>query len=93
MLWKGVWGHPYTNIMVQEGGQILVNWVQAELKRHCVDFVKAVNNPTLHHTSIIHVYKVFDHLHMLWKSIWRHPYTVIMVQGGGNFWKIEVRRS
>jgi len=30
---------------------------------------------------------------MLWKVIWVHPYTVMMVQGGGKFWKIGVRRS
>jgi hypothetical protein len=36
---------------------------------------------------------VFDHLHMLWKGIWVHPYTVIMVQGVAKFWKIGVRRS
>ena len=40
------------------GGQILENWGQAELRRHCFDFVEAVNHPTLHHTSIIHAYKV-----------------------------------
>ena len=69
------------------------NWGQAERKRHCLDFVEAVNHPTLHHTSIIHVYEVFEHLHMLWKGIWVHPYTVITVEGGGKFWKIGVRRS
>jgi len=55
--------------------------------------VEAVNHPTLHHTSIIHAYEVFDHLHMLWNGIWVHPYTVMMVQGGGKFWKIGVWRS
>ena len=69
------------------------NLGQVELKRHCFDFVEAVNHPTLYHTSIIHVYEVFEHLHMLWKGIWVHPYTVIMVEGGGKFWKIGVRRS
>ncbi len=59
------------------------NWGQVEQKRHCFDFVEAVNNPTLYHTSTIHVYEVFEHLHMLWKGIWMHPYTVMMVQGGG----------
>ncbi len=62
--------------------KFLENWGQAEVKRHCVDFVEAVNHPTLHPTSIVHVHEVFEHLHMLWKSIWVHPYTVIMVQGG-----------
>ncbi len=41
----------------------------------------------------MHVYEVFEHLHMLWKGIWVHPYTVIMVQGGEFFWKIGVRWS
>ena len=92
MLWKGIWVHPYTVITV-EGGQNLENWGQAELRRHCFDFVEAVNHPTLHHTSIIHAYEVFEHLHMLWKGIWVHPYTGMMVQGGGKFWKIGVWRS
>ncbi len=85
MLWKGIWVHPYTVIMVQ-GGANFGNWGQAELKRHCGVIVEAVNNPTLHHTSvvhvyptlhhtsIIHVYEVFEHLHMLWMGIWMHPY-------------------
>ena len=63
--------------------QLIIRWF----------IVKAVNLPTLHHTSILHVYEVFDHLHMLWKGIWVHPYTVMMVQGGGKFWKIGVRWS
>ena len=75
MLWKGIWVHPYTVMMVQGGGQILENWGLAELRRHCLDFVVAVNHPTVHHTSIIHVYEVFEHLHMLWKGIWVHPYS------------------
>ncbi len=64
------------------GGQILENWGQAELRRHCFDFVEAVNHPTLHHTSVIHAYEVIEHLHMLWNGICVHPYTVMMVQGG-----------
>ena len=84
MLWNGIWVHPYTVMMVQGGGQILENWGQAEQKSRCGFIVEAVNHPTLHHTSIIHVYEVFEHLHMLWKGIWVHPYTVMMVQGGGD---------
>ena len=60
------------------------NWGQAEQKRRCSIIVEAVNHPTLHHTSVIHAYEVFEHLHMLWKGIRAHPYTVIMVQGGGH---------
>ena len=80
-------------MLVQGGGQILENWGQAERKRRCGVIVEAVNHPTLHHTSVIHAYEVFEHLHMLWKGIWVHPYTVMMVQGGGKFWKIGVWRS
>ncbi len=74
-------------------GKNLENWGQAELRRHCFDFVEAVNHHTLHHTSIIHVYEVFEQLHMLWKGIWVHPYTGMMVQGGAKLWKIGVWRS
>ena len=65
------------------------NWGQAEQKQRCGIIVEAVNHPTLHHKSIIHVYEVFEHLHMLWKGIWVHPYTVMMVhRGGANFGKL-----
>jgi hypothetical protein len=70
MLRKGIW-------CSLTGGQNLELWGQAELRRH--DFVEAVNHPTLHHTSIIHAYEVFEHLHMLRKGIWVHPY------GGAKF--------
>ena len=65
------------------GGQNLENWCQAELRLHCFDFVEAVNHPTLNHTSITHIYEVFEQLHMLWNGIWVHHHTVMMVQGGG----------
>ena len=55
--------------------------------------VEAVNHHLLHPTSILEVYKVFNHLHihMLLMGIWVHRYTVIPVQVGGEFWKIVVR--
>ena len=84
---------PLHSYMVQGGGQLLENWGQAEQKSRFGIIVEAVNHPTLHHTSIIHVYEVFEHLHMLWNGIWVHPYTVIMVQGGAKFWTIGVRWS
>ena len=93
MLWKGIWVHPYTVMMVAGGGANFGNLGSGGAKMTLSDFVEAVNHPTLHHTSIIHVYEVFEHLHMLWKGIWMHPYTVMMVQGGGKFWKIGVRQS
>jgi hypothetical protein len=47
----------------------------------------------LHPTSILDVYKVIEHLHMLWMGIWVHHYTDIPVQVGAKFWKIVVRLS
>ena len=75
-------GKPFHSYDGVGGGQIMENWGQAELKRRCGIIVEAVNHPTLHHTSIIHAYEVFEHLHLLWKGIWMHPYTVMMGQGG-----------
>jgi hypothetical protein len=34
-----------------------------------------------------------EHLHMLWMSIWVHPYTVTYVPVGAKFWKFGVRVS
>jgi hypothetical protein len=41
----------------------------------------------MHPISILDVYKVFEHNHMLWMGICVHPYIVIPVQGGGQIWK------
>ena len=51
---------------------------------------KAVNPHELHPTSILDVYKVFQHLEMLWMGIWVHPYAVIHAQVGVNFRKTGV---
>ena len=32
--------------------------------------------------SISYIYKVFEHIKMLWVGIWVHPYTVMPVQVG-----------
>jgi hypothetical protein len=50
--------------------------------------VEAANPPRLHLTSILDVYKVFEHLEMLWMGIWVHPYTVMPLQVGVDFRKI-----
>ncbi len=75
------------------GGQILENWGKVKSKWRCDVMVEAVNNYWLHSTSILDVYTVFEHLHMLWMGKWVHPYTVIPVQVGAKFWKIGVRWS
>ena len=75
------------------GGQILENWGKVKPKWCYSVMVEAVNHSWLHPTSILDVYKVIEHLHMLWMGIWVHPYMVIPVQVGAKFWKIGVRQS
>ncbi len=55
---------------------------------------EAINHCSLHPTYQLDVYKVFEHLNMLWMGIWVHPYTVkIPVQVGGKCLKIGVWQS
>jgi hypothetical protein len=46
--------------------------------------VEAANPQGLHPTSMLDVYKVFEHLEMLWMGIWVHPYAILHVQVGVN---------
>ena len=69
-------------------GKILESWGKAEPKWHCCVMVEAVNHRWLHPTSILDVYKVIEHLHMLWMGIWVHPYTVIPNQVVANVGKL-----
>jgi len=55
--------------------------------------VEAPNPLGVHPTSMSYVYKVFQHLDMLWMGIWVYHYTVTPVQVGVNFRKIGVGRS
>jgi len=48
---------------------------------------------TASHIHIKCVYKVIEHLNMLWMGIWGHPYPVIPVQVLAKFWKIGERLS
>jgi hypothetical protein len=75
------------------GGKSLENWGKAEEKWHCGVMVEAVNHCWLHPTSILDLYKVFEHLHMLWMGISVHHYIVIPLQVEAKCWKIGVRRS
>ena len=45
--------------------------------------VEADSHLKLIPTSILHIYKVFEHLDMLQMGIWVYPYTVTPVQGRG----------
>ena len=51
--------------------------------------VEATNLLGGHPTSISYVFKMFQHPAMLWMGIWVHPYTVMPVQVGVDFRKIE----
>jgi hypothetical protein len=54
-----------------------------------VSYLETVEHPTLHLTSILNVYEVFEHLHMMWMGIWVYAYIVTPVQVvGAKFWKI-----
>jgi hypothetical protein len=55
--------------------------------------VEAVSHSCLYPASILDVYKVFKHLHMLWMGICVHPYAVIPVLVGAKFSKNGVRQS
>jgi hypothetical protein len=53
---------------------------------------EAVNHSTINLTSILNVYKVFEHLHMMWMGTWVHPYKVTPVQEvGAKFGNLRVR--
>ena len=57
--------------------------------------VEAARGPKLHPTSILEVFDVFEHFHILWMGIWVHPYTVTHLfrwGGGVIFWKYGVVR-
>jgi hypothetical protein len=45
-----------------------------------VSCLEAVNHPTLYLTSILNVYEVFEHHHMLWMGIWVYPYKFTPMQ-------------
>jgi hypothetical protein len=55
--------------------------------------VEAPNPLGVHPTSMSYVYKVFQHLDMLWMGIWVRPYTVMPVQVGSGFYEIGVGQS
>ena len=44
------------------------------------------------YTSILHVLRVFEHLHMLWMGMWVHPYTLTPVHARAKFGNMGVIR-
>ena len=51
--------------------------------------VEAVKHLTLHPTSILYIYILFQKLSMLWMGIWVYPHANICAGGGNFFLKIE----
>jgi hypothetical protein len=75
-----IWVYPYTAIpmrVMAKFWQINIKW-SLTMTLWC--HRKTVYHQWLHPNSILDVYEVFGHLHMLWMGIWEHPYTVIPVQ-------------
>jgi hypothetical protein len=63
-------------------GVFIENWGTVEPEWCFNVVVEAVHHPTLHLTSILHVYDMFWYIDMLWVGKWVHP-TDTPVQGGG----------
>ena len=53
----------------------------------CHAMVEAPGLLGVHPTSISYVYKVFQHLCMLWKGIWVCTYSVMPVPVGSGFYE------
>jgi hypothetical protein len=84
------WAYGYVLVMLYYmcwWGWILGKWGMAETVWCCSVMVEAANPHWLHPTSILDVYKVFEHLEMLWMGIWVRTYAVLHVQVGVNFRK------
>ena len=82
--------------MSRGGGAIpiLQHWGEMGPKWHCDVMVEAANPRWLHPTSILDVYEVFEHIHMLWLGLWVQSYCINCAGGGGwIFWTNGVRLS
>jgi len=81
MMWRGIWGYPYTVMPVQ----VRSGFRKIGVGQCCNVMVKAPNLLGVHPKSILYIYKVFQHRDMLWMGIWVYPYTVTPVQVGSGF--------
>ena len=88
MLWMGIWVRPYTVLIpVQVRSGVSENWGRAEPERCCNVMAEAPNPLGVYSTSMSYVFKVFQHLDVLWMGIWVRPYTVLPVQVRGGFYE------
>ena len=65
MLWMGIWVHYYIFMPCRWRGNFVKLGVMVSPNDIIVFCFGAVTNPTLHLTSTLDVYEVFEHLHML----------------------------
>ena len=73
--------------------QILRNWGKSEWI-WCHDVMVEAGKPRwLHPTFTLYIYKVFEHLKMLWIGSWMRPCTDTSAEGGPRFWEIGVSLS
>ena len=60
----------------------------------CHDVMVEAGKPRwLHLTFTLYIYKVFEHLKMLWIGSWMRPYTDTPAEGGPRNWEIGVSLS
>ncbi len=71
--------------------QILGNWSKTEWIWHHDVMVEAVKPHWLYLTFTLYIYKVFEHLKMLWISSWIRPYNDTPVDSGPRFWETGVK--
>jgi len=68
----------YTTVEVgTQLGKLGVGWARMTSRYHVLRYK---HQPTLHLTSVLDVYEVFECLNMLLTSMWVHPYTDMPVQ-------------
>ena len=70
---------------MQEGAKFWKIKGMVEPKHIVVSWLGALNHLTLYLTSILDVYKVFKHLHMMWMGVWVQPYIIKHMQVGAKF--------
>jgi hypothetical protein len=51
-------------------------------------WLRLYNSTLFFSSSILYIYEVFEHVHMLWKGIFLHPYTVTLLAKLTQIWVI-----
>jgi hypothetical protein len=78
MLWISIWVHPYTvtpgKVGPDFGNFDQCGYYEMMAQWHCWGCTPPLTDSHIH----IGIWKVFEHLHMLWIGIWGHPYTVTL---------------